>query len=114
MVLDQARLLMMLMMIMSHTTDFMQLARESVTKCEHIKNRLVSGQVQPGVETIQQLDSISNNLCLAIDAAELARNVHYRQVKQAVEMMGLSMVTVRVCKCFWCLMLVPFSILGLA
>lgn len=50
----------------------------------YMYDRLVTGQIEPGVRTIQELDAISNNLCLAVDAAELARNVHYRQVSSRV------------------------------
>jgi hypothetical protein len=51
-----------------------------VAQCETTKRRLVTGEVPPGVETVRELDAISNTLCLAIDAAELARNVHHREV----------------------------------
>ncbi len=57
--------------------DFLELARESVGRCEVLKHGLVNGHVRPGVETIRDLDAISNTLCIAIDAAELARNVHH-------------------------------------
>lgn len=52
--------------------------------CEASKRRLVAGEVAPGVETVRELDGISNTLCLAIDAAELARNVHHREVSPCV------------------------------
>lgn len=57
--------------------DFLRLARESVSRCEELKYGLITGKVPSGVETIRDMDAISNTLCIAIDAAELARNVHH-------------------------------------
>lgn len=68
----------------NYQSDFIDLARAAVGTCEASKRRLVAGEVAPGVETVRELDGISNTLCLAIDAAELARNVHHREVSQCV------------------------------
>lgn len=55
-------------------------------RCESMKRRLAAGKVAPGVETVRELDSISNTLCLAIDAAELARNVHHSEVRGPIDL----------------------------
>ncbi|KAM3576399.1 hypothetical protein VYU27_001749 [Nannochloropsis oceanica] len=73
--------------------DFLRLARESIRRCEEIKYNLMTWKVPPGVETIRDMDAMSNTLCIAIDAAELARNVHHEAAwREAAEeaFIGLS------------------------
>ncbi|EWM25405.1 mitochondrial intermediate peptidase [Nannochloropsis gaditana] len=69
-----------------HPEDFLRLARESVSRCENLKHGLLTGRVPAGVDVIRDMDAISNTLCIAIDAAELARNVHSEEAwREAAE-----------------------------
>ncbi|ETV78392.1 hypothetical protein, variant 1 [Aphanomyces astaci] len=54
--------------------DFAALGARAIREIGRLKHRILS--TPPGLSTIQDLDAISNEVCIVIDAAELCRNVH--------------------------------------
>lgn len=59
------------------TTDFIQFAKHAIVQCDQIQDAVTkNGGKHNKSDTLLLLDSISNVLCTAIDAAEFSRNVH--------------------------------------
>ncbi|KAF0689112.1 Aste57867_19384 [Aphanomyces stellatus] len=54
--------------------DFGRLSADAIAEIGRLKKQIVARP--PGLSTIQDLDAISNAVCIVIDAAELCRNVH--------------------------------------
>ena len=64
-------------------SDFHRMSRRAITRCDEIRSALAislkrvnTGQSLPSEDTLLLLDSISNEVCSIIDAAELCRNIH--------------------------------------
>jgi Zn-dependent oligopeptidase len=50
--------------------------KQTIERCDELRAWCRRADSPPGLPLLQQLDNLSDTICLAVDAAELCRNVH--------------------------------------